>query len=472
MRKPALKDTKITSTIPITQPIRISFDARSRRYRAGVLLAYPGLFLVMAGDAVRYSIGWAGWSVAVVLTILASVWFLWAFDSRPTLRRVPSLLYLFLFWLGLSVIWSQYLAQSLLTVSLQLGGTLFALFLANQFGWRQLLNVLSNTVRFILVASLAFELLAAVIGPIEPLHPNYEGEPPAAAYLWSQGNLFEAERIQGIVGNANLLAFVAVLGLWLFLIELIVTASTKLIPALSIALSLLLIFLANSAGMSVALGLITFAALVAIFAEGRTRSARRSVYAKAIAVLAGVTALGAVFYRQIFEVLGRSSDASGRFYIWEQVWILASEKPMLGWGWTGYWIPGVEPWEGLAVVNGVPMYQAHNAYLDVLVQLGVIGLALFLAVLLQGFIRNWRVAVRHTSPLYLYPLFILLVILGQSLTESRLLIEISWILLILVLVKSREGFAELEPMGRSTKLTKALRSARRSMRKLRTSPKR
>jgi exopolysaccharide production protein ExoQ len=58
--------------------------------------------------------------------------------------------------------------------------------------------------------------------------------------------------------------------------------------------------------------------------------------------------------------------------------------------------------------------------------------------------------------------------LGQSLTESRLIIEISWILLVLVLVKSREGFAELEPMGQSTKLTKFLRSARRTIRKLRT----
>ena len=421
----------------------------------------------MAGDAVRYSIGWTGWGIALTIAIFASVWFLWAFDPKPTFRRVPTLLYLFLFWLGLSVVWSQYQPQSLLTVSMQFGGTLFALFLANQFGWRQLLNVLSNTVRFILAASLVFELLAAVVGPIEPLHPNYEGEPPAASYLWSQGNLFEGERIQGIVGNANLLAFVAVLGLWLFLIELIVTASTKLVPAASIALSLLLIFLANSAGMTVALGLITFAALVAIFAEGRTRSARRSVYGKAIGVLVAVAAMGAVFYQQIFEILGRSSDASGRFYIWEQVWLLVTEKPILGWGWTGYWIPGVEPWEGLAVINGVPMYQAHNAYLDVLVQLGVIGLALFLAMLMQGFIRNWRVAVRHTSPLYLYPLFVLLVILGQSLTESRLIIEISWILLVLVLVKSREGFAELEPMGRSTKLTKVLRSARRTLRKLR-----
>jgi len=467
MRKPALKDTKITSTIPITQPIRISFDARSRRYRAGVLLAYPGLFLAMAGDAVRYSIGWAGWSVAVVLTIFASAWFLWAFDSRPTFRRVPSLLYLFLFWLGLSVVWSQYQPQTLLTSAMQFGGTLFAVFLANQFGWRQLLNVLANTVRFVLVTSLLFELLAALTGPIEPLFPNYEGEPPSASYLWSQGNLFEAERIQGIVGNANLLAFVAALGIFLFLIELMVTAGKKWIPMAAIVLAVTLFVLAKSAGMTVAIALITFAALVAIMAEGRTYAARRVVYARALAILSIVTAIGAAFYRELFDLLGKSPDASGRFYIWEKVLPLIEDKPILGWGWTGYWIPGIEPWEDLVVINSVPMYQSHNAYLDVWLQLGLVGLALFCWVIVQGFVRAWRVAVRHTSPLYLYPLFVLLAILGQSLTESRLLIEISWILLVLVILKSREGFSQLEPMGRSTKLAKLGRWLKRFLRKAR-----
>jgi O-antigen ligase len=351
---------------------------------------------------------------------------------------------------------------------MQIGGTIFALFLANHFGWRQLLNVLANTVRFVLVSSLLFELLAAVIGPIEPLFPNYEGEPPAASYLWSQGNLFEGDRIQGIVGNANLLAFVAALGIFLFLIELIVTAGKRWIPFASIVLGIGLFVLSRSAGMTAAIALITFAALVAILAEGRTFSERRVVYRRALVFLAGVVSMGAAFYQQLFDFLGKSPDASGRFYIWDKVLTLIEDKPILGWGWTGYWIPGVEPWDGLVVINSVPMYQAHNAYLDVWLQLGLVGLGLFLLLIGQGFIRAWRVAVRHTSPLYLYPLFILLAVLGQSLTESRLLIEISWILLVLVLVKSREGFSQLEPMGRSTKLKKLFRASRRSLKKLRT----
>lgn len=431
------------------------------------MLAYPGLFLVMASDAVRYSVGWFGWGLLVTIGIIASVGFLMAFDSRATLSRIPTVLYALLGLMATSVLWSSYQAQTMLAVSLQLGSTVFALFLANQFGWRQLLNILANTVRFILFASLLFELIAAVAGPIAPLFPNYQGEPPTASYLWSQGNLFEGQRIQGILGNANLLAFVAVLGIWLFLVELIVTAELRTIPILSLGLAVAMALLAKSAGMTVAMALITFAAVVAILAEGKSVAGRLVIYRRAGLLLLATAATAIWSYREIFDFLGKSADASGRFYIWGEVWSLISQKSVFGWGWISYWIPGVEPWEGLAVINRVPMYQAHNAYLDVWAQLGLIGLAIFAWLVIQAFVRSWHVAVRHTSPLYLYPLFVLLVILGQSLTESRLLIEIGWVLLILVLVKSREGFAELEPMGSSTKLTKLSRAARKVAKVLR-----
>lgn len=431
------------------------------------MLAYPGLFLVMAGDAVRYSIGWLGWGIAIGIGILITVGFLLAFDARATLKRIPEPLALLLALMGLSILWSQYRPQTVLSFLVQAGATLFALFLVNQFGWRQLLNIFSNTVRFILLTSLLFEIYAAITGPVEPIFPNYDGDPPSSSYLWSQGNLFEGERIQGIVGNANLIAFVAVLGLMLFLIEFIVTAKSKIWPAISFVLALAMALLAQSAGMFVATMLVSFAAAIAIIAEGKAASIRRKVYAAALFLL-GLFVVIAVFFREaIFDLLGRSPDASGRFYIWEKVFILVQERPIEGWGWIGYWIPGVEPWEGLVQINSVPMYQAHNALLDTWVQLGLAGLIAMLWLLIQSFIRLWHIAVRHTSPLYLYPLFIFLVIAAQSLTESRLLIEISWILLVMVSVKSREGFTSLEPMGTSTKLSKLARYFRKRFAKLR-----
>ena len=50
-----------------------------------------------------------------------------------------------------------------------------------------------------------------------------------------------------------------------------------------------------------------------------------------------------------------------------------AQRPWFGWGWVGYWPPWVEPFDGLAVRNGVEYLQAHNAWLDVWLQLGIVG---------------------------------------------------------------------------------------------------
>ena len=413
----------------------------------------------MAGDAVRYSIGWFGWGVVVVVGVLASLIALAITKPWKTLLRMPLPLALLLALMALSVTWSQYRSATWLGLGVQFGATIFALFLANQFGWRQLLNIFANTVRFILASSLVFELWAAFFGPIKPLFPNYSGdEPPASAYYWSQGQLFDGDRIQGIVGNANLIAFTAVFGMLLFLVEYIVTHKNRMLPLVSLLLAVLMAALAKSAGMTLAIFLVGFAALIAILAEGRDRSTRHAIYRYGLWSLLAVGVLGLIYRVELFEMLGRSSDASGRFYIWGEVLDLIWEKPLEGWGWIGYWIPGVEPFEGLIVINGVPMYQAHNAYLDTWLQLGLIGLVLLVWLLIQGFTRLWAVAVRHTNPLYLFPLFAFLVIAAQSLTESRMLIEIGWVLLVLLTTKSREPFAELEPLGRTPKRLKLLRA--------------
>ena len=423
------------------------------------MLAYPGLFILLAGDAVRYSIGWAGWAVVVGVGAVIALVALITGKPGKTLLRVPIPLALLLALMVLSLIWSQYRGFTAIAVVAQVGTTIFALFLANQFGWRQLLNVFANALRFVLASSLLFEFAAAIFGPIKPIFPNYEGdEPPSSSYLWSQGNLFDGERIQGIMGNANLLAFTAVLGIMVFLVEYIVTHRKRNIPLASLVLAVLLAALAKSAGMTLAIALIAFAALIAIFSEGRDRATRHRIYGYGIWALVSVAVMGLIYRVELFDLLGRSPDASGRFYIWGEVLNLIWEKPLEGWGWISYWVPGVEPFEGLIVINKVPMYQAHNAFLDIWLQLGIVGLVLLIWLMVSGFNRLWAVAVRHTNPLYLFPLFGFLVIAAQSLTESRLLIEISWALLVLLTTKSREPFAELEPLGRTPKRLKLLRA--------------
>ena len=87
-------------------------------------------------------------------------------------------------------------------------------------------------------------------------------------------------------------------------------------------------------------------------------------------------------------------------------------------------------------------------------QLGIFGLALFLILLSVAFVKIWRLAVRHTNPLYLWPVLVLVGLMVQNLTESRMLVEIGWIYLVLITVKVNEPLDALEPVGRSPKRTK------------------
>lgn len=414
--------------------------------------------MLLAGDGVRYLIGWWGYAAfATVLLVAASV-FIFKNPDKDLLRRFPVALGALLLLMGASALWSNYQLISLGAFGVQLATTLVAVFLAMQFDWRQLLNLFANTIRTVLALSLLIELLAAVTGPIKPPFAYFEGDtPPAPAFWWVQGNLFQSERIQGFVGNANLLAFVSVLGLAIFFVEYLVSARNQKLAIASMVASVAFIALAKSATMTIALVIAAIAAVVAMVAEGKPQKSRHRIYRNTIWTAFFGVFLIAVYWVEITDLLGKTADASGRFYVWGKVWELITERWFLGWGWISHWIPGVAPYEGLIVIDEVPHYHAHNAFLDVWLQLGAIGLAVFLWLVWSSFVRVWKIAVSHTNPLYLWPLFAFMVIATQALSESRLLIENGWVLLVLLALKSREPFENLEPLGITPKTKKLIR---------------
>ena len=84
-------------------------------------------------------------------------------------------------------------------------------------------------------------------------------------------------------------------------------------------------------------------------------------------------------------------DRSGRFAIWSQTLPLALRRP---WGW------GAGAFEAADGIYGGGVYMAaHNMYLQALIELGALGLALFLAVLASSFSRLKREAFAQPEPL-------------------------------------------------------------------------
>jgi O-antigen ligase len=258
-----------------------------------------------------------------------------------------------------------------------------------------------------------------------------------------------------------MLAYMGMLAIIVFSIEVAANTTTRLVSVLSFLAAIPMLVLSRSASIGFALVSVVAAAVVSIAVEGKERDVRHRYYRVTWGVI-GIGALLVLTYRaQIFSLIGKSPDMTGRTKIWKIVLHLIDQRPLQGWGWSSYWVPWVEPYRGLVVINHVPYYQAHNAFLDVWMQLGIVGLGLFILLIGLTFVRLWRLAVRHTSPLYLWPILIFVGIITQNLTESRILVEIGWVILVLFAVKVREPAEYLEPLGHSPKRARLKRLTRR-----------
>ena len=80
----------------------------------------------------------------------------------------------------------------------------------------------------------------------------------------------------------------------------------------------------------------------------------------------------------IAEMFGKGVDLSGRSVIWKHMWIEIDLHWLNGYGYGAFW---VDPPERFKANFPYVFYQAHNGYIDVINDLGLIGLFLFLGFL-------------------------------------------------------------------------------------------
>jgi O-antigen ligase len=82
------------------------------------------------------------------------------------------------------------------------------------------------------------------------------------------------------------------------------------------------------------------------------------------------------------NLFGKSADLTGRSDIWEPLAIEIEKHWLFGVGYGGFWLgPGSASQPILDRLPWIP-YQAHNGYLDILNELGALGMTLFIGLLL------------------------------------------------------------------------------------------
>jgi O-antigen ligase len=347
-----------------------------------------------------------------------------------------------------SSFWSFYPSQTVTSFILEISLVIVALFFVALFTWRQILNIFANTIRAIIFGTLSVELISALF----KLVPASGEDSSILNFLQSLGKLADGRTIDELLLRNNFMAAWALFGVITFLIEFFISNRHRVLTFVSLGLSILTITLSRSAGIIFASVAVILAAIVLLVAEGKDRDTRHRYYRIAWVAAGSAGFLVLIFRRAVFEFLGKSPDMTHRSGIWRNVFSLISERPLEGWGFSGVWVPGVQPFSGLVVINGIEYFQAHNAYLDIWLQIGLVGLVLFLILFTRTFVKTWRLGVHHSNALYLWPILLLVAQFIRAITESRLLIQSAMLMLIIFAVKSYDPEAMLEENSKEPKL--------------------
>lgn len=416
--------------------------------RAGIMTAYLVLvlFTALAGDAWRYTVSWWGFGVIVAGIGAVAVTLLIRDRAKWWGHGLPIPLVAFLVLATASIAWSFYPAASALGVLTTFVTTAAALALAVEYDWRGLLRGLDIALRLILALSILFELFVSVFvrHPVLPLWVRYDtAEPLPKLLYWSRNELFEVfdgGRIQGIVGNASTLAFMALLALIVFGVRL-AAGDVRRAPGVAwLAIAVVTLLLTRSATVTVALVAVVLAAAAILVLRRIPGRAKFFTGLGMLAVLATGIVAAVLLRGPLLSLLGRSEDLTNRVDIWTKVLELAQQRPAAGWGWVSYWPPWVPPFDDLLLVNRVQVMHAHNAWLDVFLQLGVLGLIVFGALVLSTTTRATLMAIdapRDRRAITMAPFLLMVALIVQSFAESRLLVEYGWLLLVLIAVTTR-----------------------------------
>jgi O-antigen ligase len=143
-------------------------------------------------------------------------------------------------------------------------------------------------------------------------------------------------------------------------------------------------------------------AALAMFSFARRVSSASGRKIGATVVMAGLSTVVAIvgvvtFLPAIVQLYGKDLTFTGRTKIWSAALAAIAQKPWTGYSWGGVWIdPTKEPTFTIVRRLGFIVFHAHNGPIELMLELGVIGLALYLVMFFAGMRDGWRLL--HRDP--------------------------------------------------------------------------
>jgi len=109
---------------------------------------------------------------------------------------------------------------------------------------------------------------------------------------------------------------------------------------------------------------------------------------------------------------------SGRIFIWDFATYQIGHRPLLGWGYESFWLVGSDAPSVVEAQGWLKtMPNSHNGYLDTVVEMGLVGLALLVIFIMTTLHAIGRVAVRNPARAWVM-LSLAIFIMFHNLLES------------------------------------------------------
>ena len=254
--------------------------------------------------------------------------------------------------MGIGMVWAEYAGKVALNVAHNVGVIAISLLTAIHFRHepRRMLSVLGLALGINIIFHLLVVLLFPDIG------------------IANDG------RWAGLFSNSNSFGAVAYCAVWA---NAAAVASTRNLLRLSHVVILCIAAIALIGSGSTTSILSTIVALGILFSlKGSSRRNLLTLSSSAVLLSFAIVIYELFASQGILELIGRTSDLTGRTYIWAEGLNAFLTKPLIGWG-----------FDDNAYVNQVtgmvhPSY--HNGYLDLAVRGGAVSLVLFVAIMIIG----------------------------------------------------------------------------------------
>jgi exopolysaccharide production protein ExoQ len=317
-------------------------------------------------------------------------------------------------WAGISAVWSIASQTTIRHFVALLFTSLFGIYFGVRYDLRQQVRLVSVALGIVIVASvlvcLVFPESGVGISPDSPL------EEPA----W-----------HGVLTHKNSLGALAVLAT-IILVLYFFKRVHRPIVVIGIVLLFFVVVL-TEAKTSLVYFVIGIVTIPFVRAFQRNPSMRRKIVTYAILIAAGLTMWIQNNWENFTYSLGKDPGLTGRVMLWGLAVEWIRQRPLLGFGldafWTSYYGPAADFRNASHWFIGAT---AQNGFLDLCLDLGLIGVLLFVVSFAITYRQGLKLAKIVKSPEGLWPVVFLTFLFVYSLTEFGFLSRnnLYWILYI------------------------------------------